>query len=61
MCKNFQVIINSFEKSKFRSSFNLTKKDIVYINKLGLTKIASHAKDFIIKRIAPEQPKNDGK
>lgn len=48
-------------KSKFRSSFQLTAEDLAYIEKNGLEKIRSHAADFLSKRLAPEQPLNDGK
>ena len=61
MYKEFKKILSSLGKSKFRSSFKLIKKDIEYINRLGITKIELHARDFIIKRIAPTQLKNDGR
>lgn len=51
----------SLSKSKFRSSFHLKKKDIEYINKVGLAKIKEHAYDFITKRLAPTYIPNDGK
>lgn len=49
------------QKSKFRSGFHLTKKDIDYINEKGLDKIRSHAADFVAKRLAPAEIPNDGK
>ncbi|MBU4305683.1 MAG: DUF4186 family protein [Candidatus Omnitrophica bacterium] len=36
-------------KSKFRSSFRLGGHDRAYIQKAGLVKIESHARDFILK------------
>ena len=54
-------ILNRLSKSKFRSSFHLTKKDIDYISDKGIDKIRSHAMDFITKRLAPISPLNDGK
>ena len=53
--------LESLSKSKFRSSFHLNKKMIVYIEEKGLEKIKSDAKDLISKRIGPAFPKNDGK
>lgn len=47
--------------SKFRSSFSLKERDIIYINEKGLRKIEEHAYDFIKKRLAPFPTKNDGK
>lgn len=51
----------SLSKSKFRNSFKLKKKEIEYINKIGIDKIEEHAYDFIKTRLAPLNPKNDGK
>mgnify|MGYP004537708797 FL=1 len=49
------------QKSKFRSGFHLTKKDIDYINEKGLDVIRTHAADFVAKRLAPVEIPNDGK
>ena len=49
------------QKSKFRSGFHLTKKDIAYIDEKGLDMIRSHAADFVAKRLAPAEIPNDGK
>jgi exodeoxyribonuclease V alpha subunit len=48
-------------KSKFRSSFKLKTKDLEYINNKGLIEIKKHAEEFIRERLAPANPKNDGK
>ena len=48
-------------RSDFRSRFHLTEKDKAYISEKGLDIIRSHAKDFIKKRLSPENPENDGK
>ena len=53
--------LNELSKSKFRKNFHLRRYMIDYINKNGFVKIESHARDFIIKNIAPAYPKNDGK
>lgn len=47
-------------KSKFRSSFHLREKEFNYINIKGLDVIKSHARDFVIKRLAPKEISNDG-
>jgi hypothetical protein len=54
-------IFERLAKSKFRSSFRLNVEDKKYIAKLGLEKIELHARDFVIKRLAPQNPANDGK
>ena len=47
--------------STFRSRFHLTAADRLYISQKGMTVIENHARDFIRKRLAPAQPRNDGK
>lgn len=56
-----QEIFEKLAKSEFRSKFKLKDKDKAYVQKLGLDKIKSHAKDFIVTRIAPADIPNDGK
>lgn len=54
-------ILNSLEKSKFRSSFKLGLKDIKYIEQKGMDTIVSHAKDFVASRLADKSKFKDGK
>ena len=61
---NEDIINNKLEElsnSKFRSSFHLRKYMIDYIDNKGFKTINKHAYDFINERLAPENPKNDGK
>lgn len=58
------IVLNklaSLGQSKFRSKFKLRKKDRDYITAKGLRTIREHAFQFVISRVAPEFPKNDGK
>lgn len=57
----YNNVINKLQKSKFRSSFKLKKKDIDYINEKGMSMIKRHAVDFINQKLAPANPENDGK
>ncbi len=61
--RNLQIIeiLKKLEKSKFRSSFHLSEKDILYLQKNGFNKIKSHTEDFIKSRLAPKEILNDGK
>jgi exodeoxyribonuclease V alpha subunit len=61
MFNNWQELKLKLAKSKFRSSFSLKPKDLEYIDKKGLTEIEKHAEEFIRERLAPAEPKNDGK
>lgn len=54
-------IFFKLSRSKFRSSFHLSKKDKEYVTNKGLDKIREHAYDFVKKRLAPSQILNDGK
>ena len=54
-------ILLRLAKSKFRSSFHLSDKEITYIKEKGMPVIEKHAYDFINKRLAPANILNDGK
>ena len=53
--------INSLAKTKFRGSFHLNSKMKLYVQEKGLEKIKNDTYDFISTRLAPANPKNDGK
>jgi hypothetical protein len=59
--KDIDRLFESLSKSKFRSSFKLKPKDLEYIQQKGMETIQRHAVDFIINRLSPQEPKNDGK
>ena len=52
--------LERLKKSKFRSSFHLSSKDVEYINQKGMEAIENHARDFIRSRLAPAYIENDG-
>lgn len=54
-------LLDSLSKSKFRGSFHLNQNMKNYCNEKGLEKIESDGYDLITKRLAPANPKNDGK
>lgn len=54
-------VLNRLSKSKFRNSFHLKEKDIIYIKDKKISTIKDHAYDFISNRLAPKEIKNDGK
>ena len=47
--------------SDFRSRFRLSEKDRAYAAEKGRDTIKSHAEDFVVRRLAPAEPKNDGR
>ena len=53
--------LEKLKKSPFRAKFHLSQKDKAYIAEKGLDEIRKHAERFIAERLAPANPKNDGK
>ena len=53
-------ILDRLAKSKFRSSFRLSKKYRDYAAEKGAETIRHHAEDFIAARLAPAVIANDG-
>ena len=53
--------LDKLQKSKFRSSFHLTKKERAYLEEKGIEVMRSHAEDFVRTKLAPANPLNDGR
>lgn len=60
MQNDFSYIFDRLSKSKFRSSFKLSRDDIIYVKTKGLDKIRQHAYDFVNKRLKDITKINDG-
>lgn len=54
-------MLDRLSHSAFRSRFTLKEKELSYLHQQGIEKIMAHGQDFITQRLAPAQPKNDGK
>jgi hypothetical protein len=48
-------------KSSFRSRFHLGQKEQAYLAERTLPVILEHGRQFIRERLAPAEPKNDGR
>lgn len=59
--EKINIIFDRLYKSKFRSRFHLSTKDLEYIKEKGIDKIEEHAKDFVSKRLSSNIIPNDGK
>lgn len=59
--RNLDVIFAELSKSDFRSRIHLREKESEYLRAKSLPVVLEHAADFIEKRLAPAEPKNDGK
>ncbi len=54
-------VLDKLERSKFRSSFHLTKKEQIYLDEKGIAVVRCHAVDFVRQKLVPANPINDGK
>jgi len=59
--RNLDDVFNELERSDFRKKFHLSVKDADYLLQKGFATIAEHAYKFIAERLAPAEPKRDGK
>jgi len=59
--KGHAALFRRLAQSSFRSKFQLTQADSDYLEAKGLQAVKSHAADFIVIRIAPAEPRNDGR
>lgn len=59
--ENINKLLYSLSKTKFRGSFHLNSNMKSYVIEKGMDKIENDAYQFIKDRIAPKNPKNDGK
>ncbi len=48
-------------RSKFRSRFKLGDSEQAYLREKTLETVIEHARQFIVDRLAPAEPRNDGR
>jgi hypothetical protein len=48
-------------RSRFRRRFALGSREADYLDRRGLETVLEHAEKFVAERLAPAQPKNDGR
>jgi hypothetical protein len=54
-------LFDALSRSSFRTRQRLNSKDAQYLLARGPEEISAHARDFVLKRLAPAQPENDGR
>jgi predicted Fe-S protein YdhL (DUF1289 family) len=59
--RDIDEIFARLPASAFRSRFRLGPKDSAYLAQKGLPVVLDHAREFIATRLAPAEPRNDGK
>jgi hypothetical protein len=61
MQQDLNRLFERLGRSKFRSRFKLGAKERAYYEQKGPEEIAAQAREFVRTRLAPAEPKNDGK
>jgi hypothetical protein len=61
MSDKLDELFAALAKSPFRSRFRLRGRELEYLRGKGLPTVLEHAGEFIEKRLAPAEPRNDGK
>lgn len=54
-------VFEQLATSSFRQKFHLRPSERAYLNQKGMDIVLSHAANFVQQRLAPAEPKNDGK
>jgi len=59
--KELDALFAALGKSEFRSRFQLGPSERRYLDEKGFDAVIAHAREFIHVRLAPAEPKNDGR
>jgi hypothetical protein len=61
MPPDLDSLFESLDRSDFRLRFHLRVAESRYLAEKGLDTVLSHGEKFIAERLAPAEPRNDGK
>lgn len=59
--RDISKLFQALASSAFRSRFHLASTDRDYIHRKGMPAVLTHAHEFVVKKLAPAEPHNDGK
>jgi len=59
--RDLDDLFAALRRSTFRQRFRLGPRERAYLDEKGLPTVLAHAADFVAQRLAPAQPRNDGK
>jgi len=59
--RNLDELFTALQRSRFRGRFRLDPRDQAYLDRKGLSLVLDEARRFVLSRLAPAQPPNDGK
>lgn len=61
MARDFDDLFTALSRSPFRRRFRLGVREREYLESKGMDTVLAHAADFVAQRLAPADPRNDGK
>lgn len=59
--RDLDELFTALCRSPFRQRFRLGARERAYLGARGLPTVLEHAADFVAQRLAPAEPRNDGK
>ena len=59
--RDLDELFAALARAPFRAKFRLDAADAGYLRRKGLPTVVRHAEDFVARRLADAEPKNDGK
>jgi hypothetical protein len=59
--RDLHELFTALARSRFRARFRLDEHDATYLAAKGLPTVERHARDFLLRRLAPAAPANDGR
>jgi hypothetical protein len=59
--RDIDDLFDALRGSSFRQRFRLGARERAYIDEKGLPTVREHAAELIAQRLAPAEPRNDGK
>jgi hypothetical protein len=58
---SIDAAIDRIARHPFRAKFHLRARERAYVQLRGMETVRAHARDFVAQRLAPAQPRSDGK
>jgi Domain of unknown function (DUF4186) len=59
--RDIDGVFAALAKSPFRRRFHLGARERTYLERKGRTAVLEHARDFVMRRLAPADPASDGR
>jgi hypothetical protein len=59
--RDLDDLFAALARSMFRSRFRLSSQDRAYLERKTLPVVLEHARQFVAQRLAPAEPRNDGR